>query len=71
MPTLKEIFLKRLSSLEQTLREQCTYWQNMDFGHQKHDVQQFAYDLKVLGNMREMSDEQIPENFKEAFPPKY
>ena len=35
-----------------------------------HDLEQFAYDLKVLGKMIGMSDEQIPEHFRESFPSK-
>ena len=50
------------------MKEQHKYWQDMKFDHNKHDVEQFAYDLKVLGKMLGMSDEQLLENFKEAFP---
>ena len=60
--------MKRYSSQGQMIREQQTYWHDMKFDHTKHDIEQFAYDLKVLGKMIEMSDEQVYEYFKETFP---
>ena len=54
----------------QRLRVQCTYWQNMIFDHNKHDVEQFTYELGVLGKIMGLSDERVLENFKEAFPSK-
>ena len=41
----------------------------MKFNHKKHDIEQFAYDLKGLGIMIGMSDEQVIEHIKGAFPP--
>ena len=38
--------------------------------HNNYDVEQFAYDLKVLGKMIGMSDIQILEHFKESSPQK-
>ena len=42
----------------------------MKFHHTKHEIEQFACDLKILGKMIDMSDEHILEHFKESFPPK-
>ena len=41
------------------IREQCTYWHCMRFDHTKHDIEQFAYDLRILGKVIGMSDEQV------------
>ena len=54
----------------QTLGEQYTYWHNMKFNHNKQNVEQFVYALKVLGKMTGMSDKQILEHLNELFPPK-
>ena len=35
--------------------------------HTKNDMEQFAYDLQMLGKMICMSNEQVLEHFKEAF----
>ena len=48
MLTLKEKFVKKFNNWGQTLRKWQVYWQNMKFDHNKHDVEQVAYDLKVL-----------------------
>ena len=40
----------------------------MEFDHNKHDVEQFAFDLKVLGKMICMSDEQVLGHINESFP---
>ena len=42
----------------------------MKFVHNKHNVEQFAHDLKPLGKMIVMSGEQVLEHFREVFPPK-
>ena len=49
--SVREKFLKRFNSLGQFHREQCTNWHNMKFDHTKHEVEQFAYGLKVLGKI--------------------
>ena len=36
--TVKETFMKRFNSWGEILREQCTYWQNMKFDHNKCDI---------------------------------
>ena len=69
MPTLKEKFMHAFF-LGDKLREQCTYWQNMKFDHNKYDAEQFTYDLKVLCQMIGMSDKQVLAHSKVAFPPK-
>ena len=58
MPTLKEKFVKRFFSWGQTLQEKWEYWENKKFDHNKYDMEQFAYGLKVMGKMIGMSDEQ-------------
>ena len=40
----------------------------MKFDHTKHDIEQFAHDLKVLGKMTGMSNEQVLEHFTKVFP---
>ena len=40
------------------------------FNHTKHDMEQFTYNLKVLGKMIGLSNKQVLEHFKEALPPK-
>ena len=52
-----------------TLRKQHSFLHNNKSDH-IHDVEQFAHDLKVLHKIIGMSDEQILEHFKEAFPTK-
>ena len=52
------------------LKEQCMYWPNMKFDHNKHEVEQLTSDCKVLWKMTGMSHKQVLEHFKEAFPPK-
>ena len=42
----------------------------MTFYHNKHNVEQFAYDLKVPGKIKKMLGEQVLEHFKESFAPK-
>ena len=42
----------------------------MTFDHNKYDVEQFTYDLNILGKETEMSNKWVLEHFKEAFPPK-
>ena len=42
----------------------------MKFDQNKHDIEQFVYDLTVLGKMIGVSDEQILLHFKESFLPK-
>ena len=69
MASLKEKLLKRFSSWGQMQRKQHTHWYNMKFDHTKHDVEQFVYDLKVLGKMICVSDDQIYEHFKKSFLP--
>ena len=39
----------------------------MKFNHNKHDVEQSAYDIKVLGKIISMINEQILEDLKESF----
>ena len=43
---------------------------NKTFDHDKHEIEQFTYNVHALGKMKGMSDEQVLEHFKEAFPPK-
>ena len=38
--------------------------------HTKHDIKLFVYELKVLGKMTEISDDQVLESLKGAFPAK-
>ena len=52
-------FLKRLNYLRQTQREQHIYWHSMRIDYNKHDVEQFTHDLKVLEKLIGMSDNQI------------
>ena len=61
--------MKRSNSLGRMLCEQGTYWQNVKFDHDKHNREQFAYDLKILGKTIWMSDELVPQHFKIAFSP--
>ena len=42
----------------------------MKFDHTKHNIEELAYYLRVLGNSISMSDDQILKHFKESFPPK-
>ena len=51
-------------------REPHTCWHNMKFDYVKHDVEEFAYDLKFLSKVIGLSDEQVLEYFKEFFHPK-
>ena len=62
MASPEEKLPKRFDSWRQ--REQHTYLQNMKFDHTKHDIEQFTYDLKVLGKMIDMSDSRFNENQK-------
>ena len=39
----------------------------MKFDHIKHDIEQFAYDVKEGGKMITISDDPILEHFKEPF----
>ena len=39
----------------------------MKFDHTKHDVEEFAYDIKALVKMIGISDEQVQDHFKEVF----
>ena len=43
----------------------------MKFDHSKHDVEKFAYDLRVLGKMIGITDKQVLKHSREAFPPKF
>ena len=43
----------------------------MKFDQNEHDVEQFKYDLSVLGKMIGMSDEQFLQHFIEAFLAKF
>ena len=42
----------------------------MKFDLNKHGIEQFQYDLKVLGKMIRMSHKQILDHFKGVFQPK-
>ena len=64
--SLNREFLNWFNPWRQVQREQWTYWQNMEFDHTKHDIEQFACDLKEIGEIIGMSDDQILEHFKES-----
>ena len=39
----------------------------MKWDHIKHDIEQFPYDLKILGKMTGMPDEQVLKYFSDHF----
>ena len=61
MPTLKEKFMKGFNSWGLAFRKHYMYWQNWIYDHNKHDVEQCTYDLKVLHEIIRKSDEQVLE----------
>ena len=67
MPTLKEKFMKRAQFLETNIVRAIYILVNMKCNHTKHDIEQFAHELKVLGKMMGISDEQELEYLKRNF----
>ena len=43
----------------------------MKFNHNKHNAEQFAYDIKLLGKIIGILHEQVSEHFQQMFPPKH
>ena len=71
MSTQKEKFMKRFNSGGQILREQHTYLlYTLKFYHNKFDVETFCIWPYSSRQNDKVSDEQVLEHFKEAFPPK-
>ena len=50
--------------------EQHTYLQNMKPLHNIHDMDEFLYNLEVLGKMIQMTEEQMLQYYKDTFLPK-
>ena len=67
MYTLKENSLKA-SIHEESFLKTVYILVNTKFNHTKHDIEEFSYDLKDLGKMIVVSDKQVLDHFKEAFP---
>ena len=66
--TLKQKFLQRFNPWGQTTKEWTKAWHALSFNSTKSTVEKFKREVQLLGKMLNMTDPQILDKYKEAFP---